>query len=215
MHGRATLIDFLFLVFEHLKDLIQELGYIGIIIGMTLESSAIPFPSEVVIPPAGALAHAGKMSLGLVIACGACGSLIGAMINYYVALLLGRPFFERYGKYFFVTEEKIKKAESFFEKYGAVATLICRFITVVRQLVSLPAGFSKMDIKKFALYTFVGSAIWSAILAFLGYFVGAGEATIKQYKGPITIGTLVIGGLVALIYFIYILKKRRSEKASA
>ncbi len=209
------MIDFLFHIFEILKGVIQDLGYFGIVIGMAIESSAVPFPSEVVIPPAGALAHDGEMSLGLIIACGACGSLIGALINYYVALLLGRPFFERYGKYFFVTEEKIKKAEDFFAKYGSMATLICRFITVVRQLVSLPAGFSKMDIKKFALYTFIGSAIWSAILAFLGYFVGAGEHTIKQYKGPITIGTFVVGGLVALVYIIYILRKRRSAKEAA
>ncbi len=209
------MIDFLFSIFEILKNLIHDLGYLGIIIGMTIESSAIPFPSEVVIPPAGALAAEGKMSLWLIIGCGACGSLIGALINYYVALFLGRPFFERYGKYVLVTEEKIKKAEDFFEKYGSIATLICRFITVVRQLVSLPAGFSKMDIKKFALYTFIGSAIWSAILAFLGYFVGAGEETIRQYKGPITIGTFVVGGLVAIFYIIYIFKKRRLANKSA
>ncbi|MCB1152767.1 MAG: DedA family protein [Deltaproteobacteria bacterium] len=183
---------------------------------MTVESSAIPFPSEIVIPPAGALAHEGKMSLWLIVVCGMVGSVLGALINYGVAYYLGRPFFEKYGKYVLVTEEKIKRSEEFFEKYGAVATLICRFITVVRQLVSLPAGFSKMRLQPFILYTAIGSAIWSMILAFLGYFAGAGEETIKAYKTPITIGTVVAAGLVLTAFLAYkYTQKRRQAGAQA
>lgn len=209
------MIEFLYGVFNYLTELIHQLGYLGIVVGMTIESSAIPFPSEVVIPPAGALAHQGKMSMSLIILSGTIGSLIGALINYYVAYYLGRPFFVKYGKWVLVTEEKIRKAEEFFAKYGAVATFTCRFITVIRQLVSLPAGFAKMDMKKFIIYTSAGSAIWSAVLAFAGYFLGAGEDVIKQYKQPITIGTLALAAVVAIAYFGYQWNRKKAKRIAA
>ncbi|MBZ0274257.1 DedA family protein [bacterium] len=182
---------------------------------MTIESSAIPFPSEIVIPPAGALAQEGRMSLTLVILCGGVGSVIGAMINYVAALWLGRPFFERYGKYFLVTEEKLKKADDFFERYGAIATLTCRFITVIRQLVSIPAGLARMNLTKFVLYTAIGSTLWSAVLAFFGYFLGAGEDVLKEYKGSLTVAMVILAVAIIGSYVAYVVVQRRRTASVA
>jgi len=194
------MMESLYRVFNALTALIHELGYGGIIIGMALESSAIPFPSEVVIPPAGALAHEGKMSLPLIIVCGGIGSLLGALLNYFVALSLGRPFFMRYGKWVLVTEDKIKRAEVFFATHGAVATFTCRFIPVLRQLVSLPAGFARMDIKRFSIYTAAGSTLWCAVLAYVGYAVGAGEDAIMRYQGLVSWGAAILAGMVVVVW---------------
>ncbi|MCZ7585613.1 MAG: DedA family protein [Deltaproteobacteria bacterium] len=132
-----------------------------------------------------------------------------------MAFFLGRPFFERYGKYVLVTEDKIRRSEEFFEKYGAMATFICRFITVIRQLVSLPAGFSKMDIKKFVIYTALGSTLWSAILAYLGYAFGAGEEMIRQYKGPITKGAILAAVVVTVIYAATVIRRKRNASLTS
>lgn len=152
----------------------SKIGYWGIIFLMTIESSFIPFPSEIVIPPAAYLAQNGEMNLYLIIFCGVIGSLIGASINYFLAMTLGRKIIyslskTKFAKMLLITEEKIQSAENYFLKYGNISTFICRLIPAVRQLISIPAGFSRMNFFGFIFYTFLGSLIWISFLAFVGY----------------------------------------------
>jgi len=180
----------------------REFGYLGIFIMMFLESTFFPFPSEVAMIPAGYLASKGDMSLTLAIVIGTLGSLSGALFNYYLAKKYGRKGVLKFGKYFFFTEEKLQKMERFFVEHGSFSTFVARLIPGVRQFVSLPAGLSSMDIKKFMLYTTLGAGIWVIVLALLGYFIGGNEELIKSYLHEIVLGTLflIIVGSVAYVY---------------
>lgn len=191
----------------------QGLGYWGIAILMTIESSFIPFPSEVVIPPAAWLAHSGHYNLYLVILVGTIGSLIGALINYFLALWLGRPLIYRLANYkvlnwLGITPEKITRSEEFFKKNGAKSTFIGRLIPVVRQLISLPAGFVKMPLGSFIFYTTLGAGIWVTILAYLGYFLGANQDLLQKYYSELQ---WVILGLACLWLLYYLIKKKKAR----
>ena len=157
---------------EWLVNTIGSMGYTGIISLMFLESSFFPFPSEVVMPPAGYLAWKGEMSLTLVLISGIAGSLLGALFNYWVAVKFGRPFLLRYGKYFFVSKDSIDKADEFFSKHGHVSTLVGRLLPVIRQYISLPAGIARMPLKTFTLFTTIGAGSWVLVLTFAGYLLG-------------------------------------------
>ena len=194
----------------------QGLGYWGIAILMTIESSFVPFPSEVIIPPAAWLAQSGHYNLYLVIIAGIVGSLVGALINYYLALFLGRPLIYRLAnhkvlKWLGITPEKIARSEEFFKKNGAKSTFIGRLIPVVRQLISLPAGFAKMPLGKFVIFTTLGAGIWVTVLAYLGYFLGANEDLFKRYYTELQ--WIILGlALAWLLYYIVKKKKVRSKK---
>ncbi|TLD96212.1 DedA family protein [Helicobacter jaachi] len=153
-------------------EVVGALGYTGIFVMMFLESSFVPFPSEVVMIPAGYLVSQGEMNAIIAVLCGICGSLAGALLNYYLALKLGRAFLVRYGKYVFFTESTMQKMEDFFVKHGPISTFIGRLITVVRQYISLPAGLARMNLAKFCFYTSLGAGIWVIILTFIGYYIG-------------------------------------------
>ena len=194
-----------------LVDAARAMGYPGIVGLMFLESSFFPFPSEVVIPPAGYLASAGQMNPIMVIVCGTAGSLLGAYFNYYIAVRWGRKFFERFGKYFFVSPEALDKAEIFFAKHGHVSTFTARLLPVIRQYVSLPAGLARMNIVKFSVYTGLGSGIWVTALTALGYWIGgAGDA---MYKGlhNITIGLIVFCAAIVAAYVIFYVRRSRGK----
>lgn len=133
-------------IINFIVETVGQLGYLGIFIMMFLESSFFPFPSEVVMIPAGYLAYKGEMNMYLVILFGILGSLAGAIFNYYFALKLGRRFLMRYGKYIFISEDTILKMEEFFNKHGHISTFFGRLIPVVRQYISLPAGLSRMNL---------------------------------------------------------------------
>ncbi|MDD3817204.1 MAG: DedA family protein [Thiovulaceae bacterium] len=177
---------------QSLVDLIFDWGYFGIFLLMTIESSFIPFPSEIVLIPAGYLVSQEQMSLWAVMACALGGSLAGAFINYYLALFVGRRFLARYGKYFFIKENALKKMDEYFEKHGPISTFIGRLIPGIRQLISIPAGLAKMDIKLFSLYTALGAGIWALILVLLGYFIGENQELIKEYLKQITLSLIVV-----------------------
>ena len=187
---------------------VGEWGYTGIIIMMALESSFVPFPSEVVMIPAGYLVDKGEMSLAYVLLSGYAGSMIGAWINYFLAISLGRNFLYSYGKYFFMKAQTLDKMEAFFAKHGAVSTFTGRLIPGIRQLISIPAGLSKMPFGIFSFYTFLGAAIWSTILVALGYFLGEEEALIKSYLHQLVFVSL---GLVAVIVAVYVYFHKRKN----
>jgi membrane protein DedA with SNARE-associated domain len=190
-------------------DLVDQLGYLGIFIMMFLESTFFPFPSEVAMIPAGYLAAKGDMNLILAIVVGTLGSLTGALFNYYLARKYGRKGVLKFGKYFFFTEEKLQRMEKFFVEHGSFSTFVARLIPGVRQLVSLPAGLSKMPLDKFALYTTLGAGLWVIVLALLGYFLGENEALISEYLHQIILATL---GLIAIASGIYVFMNKRIKK---
>ncbi|NEV63885.1 DedA family protein [Thiorhodococcus minor] len=178
-------------------------GYTGIFILMAIESSLIPFPSEVVLIPAGYLAYQGSMSLAMILVSAVLGSLLGAFLNYGFALLVGRPFLERYGKYFFVRPTLLHKTDAFFERHGAISTFTGRLIPGIRQLVSLPAGLARMRIWTFAVYTGIGAGIWSAVLIALGFFIGGNEQLIQDNLPLVTAGALAFVGITLAGYYIW------------
>jgi membrane protein DedA with SNARE-associated domain len=154
-------------------------GFALIFFFLAVESSFVPFPSEVVMIPAGFLAARGGLSLGqpvpdalLALACGVAGSLAGAYLNYFLSRRLGRAFLERYGRYFFLPPPKLHRAEEVFRRYGAGATFVCRLLPAIRQLISIPAGIARMPLGSFTLWTGLGAGIWCAILTGIGYSIG-------------------------------------------
>ena len=155
---------------------LENLNYFWIIVFMTIESSFIPFPSEVVMIPAAYMAAAeGEMSVPTIILCGTIGALFGALINYSLAYYLGRPIVykfanSRFGHMCLIDQHKVEDAENYFYKHGVSATLIGRLIPAIRQLISIPAGLSKMNIWKFMVYTSIGAGVWNAVLVALGLF---------------------------------------------
>lgn len=180
---------------------------------MAVESSFIPFPSEVVMIPAGFLAARGELAamdptsaLVLCVAVGVAGSLAGAYVNYFLALWVGKPFLERYGKWFFLSPAALDRSCEVFNRYGAATTFVCRMVPAIRQLISIPAGISRMPLASFTLFTSLGAGIWTAILAAAGYALGrsAGDITYLELcrRGrDMTMAhlPLVIGGALLLV----------------
>lgn len=188
-------------IINFIVETVGSLGYTGIFIMMFLESSFFPFPSEVVMIPAGYLASKGEMNIYLVLLFGILGSLAGALFNYYFAIKLGRAFLLRYGKYVLISEETILKMEDFFKAHGHISTFSGRLIPVVRQYISLPAGLARMNIFVFSLYTSLGAGIWVLILTILGYFLGNNQALVKEYLHIIVIVILILLAIFAYFYY--------------
>ena len=194
-----------------LLSIIKELGYIGIFIGMTIESSFFPFPSEIILIPAGALVAKGEMSFILVFLAGISGSLLGALINFFLALFLGRTVVDllvkKYGKIFFIDNKKIKKSDDYFNKHGSITIFIGRLIPGVRQLISIPAGFSRMNIFKFCLFTCLGAGLWVGILIFIGYFFGNNSEWISENMN-IIIMFLLFFSLITIVVYLWSKKRK-------
>ena len=193
----------------YLVDTIFSLGYVGIFLLMAVESSFIPFPSEVVVVPAGFLVHKGDMNGFFVLLSAIGGSLLGAYINYALALFLGRGFLEKYGNYFFISHESLEKLDTFFATHGVISTLTGRLIPGIRQLISIPAGLSKMDIKLFSIYTAIGSGAWSLVLLLLGYFIGENQELLQTYLHEITLGVVLC---VFVIIGVYVFRYKTKHK---
>lgn len=200
---------------------LTHLSYWVIFVGMAIESSFIPFPSEAVVPPAAWLAQQGKLDIFLVVVVATLGADLGGLINYALAYWLGRPVIYRLAetklaKMLLINKESIEKSERFFRHHGVVSTLVGRLVPGVRQLISIPAGLSRMHLGKFLLYTTIGAGAWNVVLALLGYFIGKTvppelfAETIQRYSttiGLIIFGVLVVGGVG---YYLY---KRRQKAA--
>ena len=188
---------------QAIVDLIFDWGYLGIFLLMTIESSFIPFPSEIVLVPAGYLASKGDMSIGMIMASALGGSLLGAFINYYLALTMGRKILAKYGKYFFIKENALDKMDTFFKKHGHISTFTGRLIPGIRQLISIPAGLARMNLVQFSIYTSLGAGLWALILTMLGYFIGENQELIDIYLRQIIIAILISLVLLGSWYAYY------------
>ena len=200
-----------------------HLNYWTITLLMMIESSFIPFPSEVVVPPAAyfAMQEGSNLNIFLVVLFATLGAMLGAFINYYLALWVGRPIIykfanSRIGHMCLINVEKVETAEKYFEKHGAISTFIGRLIPCVRQLISIPAGLARMSLPKFALFTSLGAGIWNIILALLGYLLSLSVPQdqllekVEYYNHYLSIGGYTLFGLV----IVYILYKGFSNKSS-
>lgn len=208
---------------------VNNATYIFVFLFMTLESSFIPFPSEVVVPPAAYIACTGigagaDMNIWMVVVFATLGALAGAFINYYLALWVGRPIVYRFADTRFahaclIDREKVDKAEAYFDKHGAASTFFGRLIPVIRQLISIPAGISRMNVGTFALFTFLGGLLWNAILAALGYWLSKAVPEkdlfekVEQYNGYLTWGGFCLLGLI-IIYIAWNAFKKTSKNTS-
>lgn len=195
-------------------DLIHHLGYGGILFLMTLESSVFPIPSEMVMPQAGYLVARGEMNMAAVITLGVLGSWLGALLNYVVALKLGRPFFLKFGRYFFCPPDKFAMVERFFQAHGEVSTFTGRLIPVVRHLISIPAGLTRMKMSHFLFYTGIGSAIWMVTLTLIGYVCEKNIDLIKKYSHICTLGVIVLCAVIIAVY-VWAHKRRQARYGSA
>jgi membrane protein DedA with SNARE-associated domain len=198
-------------IVDFIVNTVSNLGYIGIFIMMFLESTFFPFPSEVVMVPAGYLVYKGEMNMMAVLSSGILGSLAGALFNYYLAIKVGRVVLLKYGKYFFISENSINKMEIFFEKHGEISTLSGRLIPAIRQLISFPAGLARMNLFTFCFYTTLGASIWVVILTMLGYYIGDNEVLIKEYLRYIVFSILAIIAFVVTIYWLRVKKKQNKR----
>ncbi len=193
---------------------LDNLNYWTITLLMAIESSFIPFPSEVVVPPAAyKAASTGDLNIWLVILCATVGALTGALVNYFLALWLGKPIVykfanSRFGHMCLIDQQKVEKAEQFFLKYGVSATLVGRLVPAVRQLISIPAGLAKMNLPKFMLFTSLGAGLWNAVLAAMGYYLESVVpeeqliSTVTKYSHEIGYGIMAVV-VLALAYIIY------------
>lgn len=186
-----------------LLETVGAWGYTGIFILMAMESTVLPVPSELVLIPAGYLAHKGEMNFALILLASTLGSLAGASLNYILALWLGRPFLNKYGKYFFVRPELLQKTDEFFFKHGAISTFTGRLILGIRHLISIPAGLTRMNFAKFSFYTCLGAAVWSLVLILMGYFIGGNEQLIKENLPVMTAAILASVTLIIVVYYFW------------
>ncbi len=193
---------------------LEHLNYWVITLLMAIESSFIPFPSEVVVPPAAYLAASnGNLNVVLVVVCATIGALIGALINYVLALYLGRPLVykfanSRVGHMCLIDEEKVRMAEEYFDRHGAIGTFVGRLVPAVRQLISIPAGLARMGLGRFVFYTSLGAGLWNSILAAIGYYLASVvsyeqlDSAVEHYAVYLKIAMLVLGAAV-LVFLIY------------
>lgn len=222
------MIDALASHLDAIAALAPTWGYVFIFAFMAIESSFIPFPSEIVMIPAGFLAARGELTLRapvpdlvLATAVGIAGSLAGAYFNYFLSIRLGEPFLRKYGRWFFVKPEALDRACEVFNRYGGATTFVCRLIPVIRQLISIPAGLSHMPLGRFTFFTGLGAGIWTAILSAAGYWFGRsagdityldlvhkGKALIDAHLAWIVLGALALGiGYVAVSKLV--MRRRR------
>lgn len=202
-----------------LLNLFRGMGYPGIIALMAVESSILPLPSELVMPPAGYLAAKGEMSLVVAVLCGVLGSILGALGNYGLARWLGRAFFLRLGKYVLITEKGLDRSERYFAAHGEISTFLGRMLPVVRHLISIPAGVARMRLGRFVLFTGLGALLWCSILTGIGWFIGSREDVIlevlnreaQRYAGR---AILLLLPILAMITAVYVWWHRRRAGAS-
>ncbi len=186
-------------------ELVEYFGYLGIFIMTAIESTFVPIPAEITLIPAGYLVSTGKFNFFAVLLVSTAGTVCGSLANYFIALHFGRHLLTKYGKYFFLNQQKLSKIEDFFERHGAISTFSGRLLPGLKHFISFPAGLGKMPLKTFCLYTALGGAIWSIILLILGYVIGINADLIKKYIKQINFILFVT--IVCIITF-YVWQKK-------
>ncbi len=213
---------------EFFQWFVENANYLFVFLFMVIESSFIPFPSEVVVPPAAYLAcqEGSDMNIYLVIIAATAGAIVGALINYYLAVWIGRPIVykfanSRFGHICLIDQAKVENAEQYFDKHGAISTFIGRLIPAVRQLISIPAGLARMNIWKFVLFTGLGAMAWNIILAVLGWWlstiVGINDLfnAVEEYNQYLTYAGLTIGVLCVIFILWNLFKPKKIESKTA
>ncbi len=203
-----------------LLDRFRDFGYPGIVVLMAIESSILPLPSELVMPPAGYLVAKGEMDFLVAVACGVLGSILGALANYGLAYWLGRAFVRRLGRYVLVSERSLERSERFFAAHGEISTFVARMLPVVRHLISLPAGIARMPLPRFVVFTGLGAAVWCTILTWIGWFIGKREDLLRNaldqaarnYAGRAVMILIPILGALSVAYVFW--HRRRVSRQS-
>ncbi len=197
---------------QWVQSIVRDVGYPGILLLITLESTLVPIPSELVMPFAGYMASQGEFSLPVILVINSVGALLGSGLCYWIGVVGGKPFLVKYGKYFLIRQHDLERTEAFFAKHGKMTILIGRFLPVIRHVISVPAGIARMPLRGFFLQTFLGSTIWGGALILLGYFVGSNWETFAKTlkRVDLLIGMILVLALVALgIRFVV---RRRRER---
>ena len=198
-------------MFELTVQFVDKAGYIGVLIMMTLESTFVPIPSELVMPQVGYLVAQGNMNFWVGLLMCTSGGVLGALINYGIAVTMGRPLMLKYGKFFLCPPHKFEKMEKFFNAHGEISTFTGRLILGVRHFISFPAGLSRMHIWKFCFYTAFGAGLWGAILETIGFLVGDKPELIKKYAHQAAAGAAL--ACIAIVVVYVIVHKRRKAAA--
>ena len=202
--------------FQWLAESVLALGYPGIVALMAIESSVLPLPSELVMPPAGYLVSQGHMSAALAIAAGTLGSVLGALLNYLLAVTVGEPVLRRYGKFVLVSGRSLDRTEAFFGRHGEISTFLGRLLPVIRHLISIPAGMSRMALGRFVAFTALGAGLWCSILTYLGWLIGRHGGDVARAIGPYVHHTLlyyVLPGAVVIVA-VYVWWRRRGPRSA-
>lgn len=187
-------------------EFVHALGYAGVFVMTFLESTFVPIPSEATMVPVGYLVHQGRMDFCAVLFLSITGTLSGSLFNYWIAHRYGRWIFIRFGRFFMMNEEKLLWLEQYFQAHGPISIFTGRLIPAVRHVISFPAGLSKMNLKKFCIYTTLGGSIWMTVLIALGYFIGQNQELLHQYLHRIILG--ILAALAVMVAF-YVQKHRK------
>lgn len=190
-------------------------GYIGIFILMVMESMVLPVPSEAVMPFAGFNIADGELTWSGVILAATLGSIVGSLISYYIGYYGGKPFIKRFGKYLLLNQHHLELSERFFSKRGEITILIARFVPIVRHLISIPAGFGKMNLTRFLIFTIIGAGIWNAFLTWVGFILRENWEEVMKYSHIIDLVVLAVLGGAFLFYVYKIIKSRKKQVTSA
>lgn len=192
---------------QWIVDLVEAMGYLGVFLMSMLESTALPIPSEATLIPAGYLIHQGTWNGPLVFLLAISGTMTGSLLNYWAARYFGRFLLVRYGKYMFLEQEKLDKAEAYFAKHGPISIFLGRLVFGIRHFISFPAGLAQMDLKKFCLYTAAGGGLWTLVLLCLGYAIGNNKELVMGLLPEIKIGFVALVALVGFAYWRHHRKK--------
>jgi len=194
---------------QYVTAFIDQTGYASVFVLMVMESMVFPIPSEAVMPFAGFLIAESKFTFTLVILFSTTGSIVGSLLSYWIGRYGGKPFIDRFGKFLLLNQDDLTATEIFFKKYGEATIFICRFIPVVRHLISIPAGTGRMNLLKFSIYTIVGAGMWNAFLAVCGFYLRKNWETVMHYSRYVDIAVIALL-VLGMAYFI---KKHLQRRA--
>jgi len=198
---------------QWLVETVSALGYPGIVILMAIESSFLPLPSELIMPPAGYLVAHGRMDPVLAVLAGTIGSVIGALFNYWFAATIGEPVLRRYGRYVLLREHHLDRTEAFFGRHGEISTFIGRLLPVLRHLISIPAGMARMSLGRFVAFTALGAGLWCSVLVYIGWLLGRHEqalveGVVKAYSTRALLYLLPVLILLVVGYVVWYRRRR-------